>query len=151
MWNMLLGAKISFAEHSMLSFSGPENGRRQIQKKYRITHMQGNPQCTFPHHCHFVRGSYSHGPLTRYVKLRVAHTPGMPGTFSPPPRVSDPGMRHGACATHVPWCMPGSLASGFLWNQRRGKRSRHPRRMRNHQFYVSGKRSIGILSSSRAS
>ena len=25
------------------------------------------------------------GPLTRYVKLRVAHAPGMPGTFSPPP------------------------------------------------------------------
>ena len=23
------------------------------------------------------------GPLTRYVKLRVAHAPGMPGTFSP--------------------------------------------------------------------
>ena len=27
----------------------------------------------------------AHGPLTRYVKLRVAHAPGMPGTFSPPP------------------------------------------------------------------
>ena len=26
-----------------------------------------------------------HGPLTRYVKLRVAHAPGMPGTFSPSP------------------------------------------------------------------
>ena len=25
------------------------------------------------------------GPPTRYVKLRVAHEPGMPGTFSPPP------------------------------------------------------------------
>ena len=24
-------------------------------------------------------------PLTRYVQLRVAHGPGMPGTFSPPP------------------------------------------------------------------
>ena len=24
-----------------------------------------------------------HGPLTRYVKLQVAHAPGMPGTFSP--------------------------------------------------------------------
>ena len=29
--------------------------------------------------------SMSHGPLTRYVKLRVTHVPGMPGTFSPPP------------------------------------------------------------------
>ena len=26
----------------------------------------------------------THGPLTRYVKLRVAHAPGMPVTFSPP-------------------------------------------------------------------
>ena len=25
----------------------------------------------------------AHGPLTRYAKLRVAHAPGMPGTFSP--------------------------------------------------------------------
>ena len=24
-----------------------------------------------------------HGPLTRYIKLRVAHAPGMPGKFSP--------------------------------------------------------------------
>ena len=25
----------------------------------------------------------SHGPLTRYAKLQVAHAPGMPGTFPP--------------------------------------------------------------------
>ena len=31
-----------------------------------------------------------HGPLTRYIKMRVADAPGMPGTFSPPPWVSDP-------------------------------------------------------------
>ena len=50
----------------------------------------------------------SHRPITRYVKLRVAHAPGMPGTFSPPPRVRDPGMHHTTCVTaHVPWCMPG--------------------------------------------
>ena len=30
----------------------------------------------------------------------------MPGTFSPPPRVTDPDMHHGTCVTHVPWCMP---------------------------------------------
>ena len=45
----------------------------------------------------------------------------MPGTFSPSPQVSDPDMHHGTCVTHVPWCMPGSLTSGFLWNRRRGK------------------------------
>ena len=79
----------------------------------------------------------TYGPLARYVKLRVAHAPGMPGTFSLPPWVSDPDMHHGTCVTHVLWCMPGSLYSGFLWSQWREKRSR---RMRNPQFYVSGKR-----------
>ena len=29
-----------------------------------------------------------HGPLTRYVKLQVAHAPGMPGTYIPPPPIS---------------------------------------------------------------
>ena len=28
------------------------------------------------------------------------------------PLVSDPGMHHGTCAPHVPWCMSGSLAPG---------------------------------------
>ena len=56
----------------------------------------------------------THGPLTRYIKLQVAHAPGMPGTFfSPPterkPLMSDPGTHHGACVAHVPWCMSGSL------------------------------------------
>ena len=46
--------------------------------------------------------------------------------------------------THVPWCMPGSLSSSFLWSRWRGKRFRHSRRMRNPQFYVSGKRPIEI-------
>ena len=59
----------------------------------------------------------SYEPLTRYVKLQVAHPPGMPGTFSPPrlqrkPLVSDPGMHHGTCVTHVSWCMSGSLTRG---------------------------------------
>ena len=26
--------------------------------------------------------------------------------------ISDPGMRHGTCVTHVPWCMSGSLTRG---------------------------------------
>ena len=86
--------------------------------------------------------SFRHGPLARYVKLRVAIVPRMPRTFSPPPRVSDPDMHHGTCVTHVPWCMPGSLSSGFLCSRWRGKRSRHSRRMRNQQFCVSGKRPI---------
>ena len=65
---------------------------------------------------------------------------GMLGTFSPQPRVSDPDMHHGTCVTHVPGCMPGSLTSDFIWIQWRGNRSWHSLRMRNTQFYVSGKR-----------
>ena len=67
-----------------------------------------------------------HGPLVRYIQLLVAHAPGMPGMFSPPlrkPLVSDPDMHYGACVTSAA-----------------GKRSRHSRRMRNPQFYVSGTR-----------
>ena len=58
-----------------------------------------------------------YGPFTRYVKLRVAHAPVMPGTFFPPPQVSDPDMHHGTCVTHVLWCMLGSLVNGFLWTR----------------------------------
>ena len=92
---------------------------------------------------------YTHGLLARYVKLRVAHAPGMPGPFSPSPRVSDPDMHHGTCVTHVPWCMPGSLTSGFLWSRWRGKRSRHSRRMRDPQFKVSSKRPMAATRPSR--
>ena len=74
-----------------------------------------------------------HGPLARYVKLRVAHAPGMPGTLSPPPRASNHDMDHGTCVTHMPRCMPGSLTNGFLWSRWRGKRSRHSQRMGNPQ------------------
>ena len=86
-----------------------------------------------------------HGPLARYLKLQVGHASGMPGTFFPPPRVSDPDMHNGTCVAHVPWCKPGSLTSHFLWSRWQRKRSfpAHSRRMRNPQFYVSGKRPIG--------
>ena len=53
------------------------------------------------------------------------------------PLVSDPDKHHGTCVTHVPWCMSGSLTRGGGENV-----SRHSRRMRNPQFYVSGKRSM---------
>ena len=52
------------------------------------------------------------------------------------PLISDLGMHHGTCMTHVPWCISGSLPPV------RGKRSRHSRRMRTPQFCVSGKRPI---------
>ena len=88
------------------------------------------------------------GPLTRYIKLRVAHAPGIPETFSPPPRVSDPDMHHGMCMMHVPWCMLGSLTDGSLWSRWREKRSHSPR-MRNPQFTISGKRHMDHTSNAQ--
>ena len=87
---------------------------------------------------HNISWAY-HGLLTWYVKLWVAHAP---GTFYPPPRVSDPDLHHGTRMTHVPWCMSGSLTSCFHWILCRVKRSQYSRRMRNPQFCVSGKRPI---------
>ena len=43
--------------------------------------------------------------------------------------VSDPGMHHGTCVTHVPWCM-----SGLLNQRRRRKHSRHSRHMRTRNL-----------------
>ena len=76
--------------------------------------------------------------------MRVGHAPGMPGTFSQPPLVSDPDMHHGICLPHVPWCMPRSLTSGFLWS-RRGDLSRHSRYKCNTQFCVTSKRPMLLL------
>ena len=85
-----------------------------------------------------------HGPLTRYVKLWDAHAPGMPGTFFPPPTSKEtvnkrPGMHYGTCVTHVPWYMSGSLIHGGGENV-----PEYSRRMRNPQFYVSGKRPMSL-------
>ena len=57
------------------------------------------------------------GLFNRYVEWQVAHVPGMPRTFSPPPTsketaVGDPGMHPGTFVTHVPWLMSGSLTRG---------------------------------------
>ena len=52
------------------------------------------------------------------------------------PLLSDPGMHHGTCVTHVPWCMSGSLSHGGGENVPG---------MRNLQCYVSGKRPVDIF------
>ena len=66
--------------------------------------------------------------------------------FQRKPLVSDPGIHHGTCVTHVPWCMSGLLNCGGG-----GKRSRHSRRMRNSQLYVSGKRPMASILRTRMS
>ena len=118
----------------IMSLRRQDNSRRGVEyhiQDKRVIVFQGN---------RFKRKMLSlHGPLTRYVKLRVGHAPVLPGTTSPPLWVSDPDMHHGTCVTRVPWCMSGLLTSGFLWNRWKGKLSWHSWIMSNPQFYVSGK------------
>ena len=107
----------------------------KISKYHTDSHTCGQCQITL------ARGDVAVTMVRQWVpnqirKLRVVHAPGMPGTFSPPPRVSDPNMQSDTSVTHVPW----SLTSSFLWTHWRRKRSRHSPRMRNPQFFVSGKR-----------
>ena len=63
-----------------------------------------------------TRGSLwcrSHGPLTRYVKLCQECRERLPRhRLQRKPVVSNPGMHHGTCVTHVPWCMSESLTRG---------------------------------------
>ena len=80
-----------------------------------------------------------HGPLTRYAKLRVAHAP---GTCSPPPISKESASwrpRHASRHVRDARAVRHVGMANLRW---RGKRSRHSRRMRNPQFYVSDKRPI---------
>ena len=88
---------------------------------------------------------YTMGLLPDTQKMRVAHTLELPGTVSPPPRVSVPDMHPGTCVTHMPWCMPRLWINGFFWSRWREKRSWHSRRMRIPQFCVFGKRPMRPL------
>ena len=81
---------------------------------------------------------------SRYVKLRIVHAPGMPGTFSPPltsketastrSRHAPRHVRDARAVMHV------GIANPRWW----GKRSRHSRHMRNPKFYLSGKRPMQL-------
>ena len=65
----------------------------------------------------YAQNRCKHGTLTRYAKLRVVMRQECRERF-PHHRlpsksiVSDPGMHHDTCVTHVPWCMSGSLTRG---------------------------------------
>ena len=61
------------------------------------------------------------------------------------PLISDPGMHHGTCVTHVPWCMSGSLTRGGGKTFPAFPAHAHPR------FDVSGKRPIAARNKSAQS
>ena len=78
--------------------------------------ISGKDQSIFIYNIYILRRWHDAADIdtwahARYVKLLVAHVPGMPGTLSLPLRVNNPDMHHGTCVTHVPWCMPGSLTN----------------------------------------
>ena len=78
-------------------------------------------------------------------KIADAHAHGMLGTFSTPPRISNPDMHHGHVRDARAVMHAGIANSRFSLNlSGGGKRSRHSRRMRNPQFYVSGKRPMDM-------
>ena len=74
--------------------------------------------------CWYYRPQYRHSismfnnPWASYQIRQIVDwaCAGNAGIVSTPPQVSDPDMYQGTCATHVPWCMPGSLTSSFLWS-----------------------------------
>ena len=82
-----------------------------------------------------------HGPPTRYIKLRVAHAPGMPGAFSPPPTSIETACYRPRHASRHVRRARAVMYVGIANPRWQGKLSR---RMRNPQFYVSGKRPIEI-------
>ena len=109
--------------------------------RYDNTAITNNSQlirvCTFYGICCYLNIQWAYCQIHNIVGCACV---GSAGGVSPPPRVSDPDMHHGACVTHVAWCMPGLLTTSLIWSWSRGKRSRHSRRMRNPQFHLSGKR-----------
>ena len=93
----------SEAEISTMEFPFLVREHPHVEKGPSIQWVLKNHSMTMTDTLHCIkRGSIMwHGPLTRFVKLRVAHAPGMLGTFSLPPQVIDPDMHHGICVTHV--------------------------------------------------
>ena len=93
------------------------------QKRFRLTTKETSSPLSetgIPHEGTIMPKPFP-WPLARYVKLWVAHAPGMPGTFS------HCGLAIPTCITARAWrtcrdaCRDGSQTSGFLWSRWRGK------------------------------
>ena len=82
--------------------------------------------------------TYGNGPLNRYGELRVAHARMM--LYPPPTSKESASLRSRHASRHLRH-VRAMMHVGIANPRWRGKRSRHSRRMRNPQFFVSGKRS----------
>ena len=107
-------------------------------------HLLSSPSSFMHFLCITSRVTKSRNRWASYQIRKIAGCAcaGNAGNVFPPLQVRYPDMHHGTCVTHVPWCMPGLLTWVFIWSCWRGKRSWHSWRMRNPQFYISGKRPI---------
>ena len=84
---------------------GPHyNGASQHQ--YCINHMQHNTN--FDNGMGLLPDMLNRGLRMRRECLEHFSRHRLQGK----PLVSDPGMHHGTCVAHVPWCMSGSLTRG---------------------------------------
>ena len=83
---------------------------------------------------------HEHGPVTRYVKLRFAHAPGMPGTFFRPLTSKETACYWSRHASRHVRDARGVMHVGIADPRWREKRSQYSRHMRNPQFYVYDKR-----------
>ena len=90
-----------------------------------------NCKCSVSKCLYYFQWCRSNGPLTRYVKLQVAHAP---GTFPP---VADFPVTAGKRSWHASRHVRDARAVmhvGIAYLRWRGKRSRHSRRMRTRNF-----------------
>ena len=80
------------------------------------------PQLKFGHVCENSSLCFTNSSLCFPVSKKMSQRPTLLRIkpFSPPLLIIDPDLHHGTCVTHVPWCIPGSLTSGFLWSRWRG-------------------------------
>ena len=62
--------------------------------------------------CYFLWASYQIRKIARCTCAGNAGNVFPHRRLQRKPLVSDPGMHHGTCVTHVPWCMSGSLTRG---------------------------------------
>ena len=106
-YTQLRGTNIKELPHIYAVFFEEENGHNWLKTSHLNQFIQQyyNVAANYPATPATIGGPAGqvrpHGPLAWYVKLQVAHAAGMPGTFSPPPRVRDSDIHHGTCVTRV--------------------------------------------------
>ena len=86
------------------------------------------------------------GPLTRYVKMWVAHVPGMSGTFSPPPTSKETASSRSRHASRHVRDARAVIHVGIAYPRWQGKRSRQSRRMRTRNFTYLARRAYRFSS-----